>query len=361
MKTKKLLNIGLILAVILSMTIIGCKKDVDKVQTIPDEGQINAGLKATAAGSIVSTGTVVNGNYTGGVVLTSANSVTLKVAVTAIGTYNLYSNTVNGYSFSKSGSFTATGMQFVTLPGTGTPVATGINTFLVTFGTTCSFKVVVVSNVPIVQSSCNTSYTYYEVANQATQKVWLDRNLGASQVAQAATDFLAYGSLYQWGRLADNHQCITWASSYSGTPVNGVTTTTSSSNTPGHSLFVKTLTSPWDWRVPQNNSLWQGVSGINNPCPAGYRIPTSTEFNAEVTSWVSKNTTGAFGSSLKWVTAGYRDFPDGNIYQGGATGAYWSSTISNTTKAMVLRFTATMGLTADDFRAVGYSVRCIKN
>ena len=129
MKTKKLLNIGLILAVILSMTIIGCKKDVDKVQTIPDEGQINAGLKATAAGSIVSTGTVVNGNYTGGVVLTSANSVTLKVAVTAIGTYNLYSNTVNGYSFSKSGSFTATGMQFVTLPGTGTPVATGITLF----------------------------------------------------------------------------------------------------------------------------------------------------------------------------------------------------------------------------------------
>ena len=339
---------------------MGCQKDVDKIQAIPDDGQ-TAGLKAAATGSIVTAGTVVNGQFQGGVALTTANSVTLKVTVTGVGTYNLYSNTVNGYSFAKSGSFTATGTQFVTLPGTGTPTATGVNTFLVTFGTTCSFTVVVVSAVPIVQSSCNISYTYYEVANHKTMKVWLDRNLGASQVAQAATDFLAYGSLYQWGRLADNHQCINWASSYSGTAVNGVTFVRSSTNAPGHALFIKTLVSPWDWRFPQNNSLWQGVAGINNPCPAGFRIPTNPEFTAEVATWVTKNIAGAYGSSLKWVTAGYRDFPDGNIYQTGATGAYWSSTVANTTKTMVLRFTSAMAITADDFRAVGYSVRCIKN
>ena len=360
MKSKNLLNLGLILIVILSMNIMGCQKDVDKIQAIPDDGQ-TAGLKAAATGSIVTAGTVVNGQYDGGVALTTDNSVTLKVTVTGVGTYNLYSNTVNGYSFAKSGSFTATGTQFVTLPGTGTPTATGVNTFLVTFGTTCSFAVVVVSSVPIVQSSCNTSYTYYEVANHKTQKVWLDRNLGASQVAQAATDFLAYGSLYQWGRLADNHQCINWASSYSGTAVNGVTFVRSSTNAPGHALFIKTLVSPWDWRFPQNNNFWQGVAGINNPCPAGFRIPTNPEFTAEVTSWATKNITGAYGSSLKWVTAGYREFADGNIYQTGATGAYWSSTIGNTTKTMVLRFSAAMAITADDFRAVGYSVRCIKN
>jgi len=361
MKTKKILSLVMILAVIFSMSFMGCEKVSDKTQTGPGQGQVISGLKAAATGSIVTTGTVVNGNYPVGVALTAANTLTLKLTVTAVGTYNITTSTVNGYNFSKSGSFTTTGAQTITLPGTGTPVATGINTFTVTFGTTTSFTVVVVSNTPVVQNSCSTNYTYYEVANHKTQKVWLDRNLGASRVGQAATDFLAYGSQYQWGRLADNHQCITWASAYLGTPVNGVTSTTSSKDNPGHSLFIKTLSTLGDWRVPQNNNLWQGAAGINNPCPAGYRIPTNAEFTAEVATWTTKNTAGAFGSSLKWVTAGYRDFPDGQIYGPGASGGYWSSTIANTSKAMVLWMSASEGFTLDDFRAVGYSVRCIKN
>ena len=39
--------------------------------------------------------------------------------------------------------------------------------------------------------------------------------------------------------------------------------------------------SPIDWRTPQNNNLWQGVSGTNNPCPAGFRLPTETELETE--------------------------------------------------------------------------------
>ncbi len=360
MKTKNYLNLGLILAVLFSMSIMGCQKETEKIQPTSDNGQINSGLKATATGLIVTAGTIVNGTYKPGVVLTTANTVTLKVTVTAIGTYNIVTSAVNGYSFSKSGSFTATGTQLITLAGAGTPAATGLNTFTVTFGTTASFAVVVVSPDPIVMSSCGTGYTYYEVANHATQKVWLDRNLGATRVGTAANDYLSYGSLYQWGRLADNHQCITWASAIFGTPVNGVTTVTSSTNTPANALFVKTMASPWDWRVPQNNSLWQGVSGINNPCPAGFRVPTSAEFIAEIATWTTKNPAGAFGSSLKWVEAGYRDFPDGQIYGPGSEGDYWSSTASST-KATIMYFSSVGAYTADDYRAAAFSVRCIKN
>jgi hypothetical protein len=36
----------------------------------------------------------------------------------------------------------------------------------------------------------------------------MDRNLGAAYVAESATDYLAYASLYQWGRLSDGHQLI---------------------------------------------------------------------------------------------------------------------------------------------------------
>jgi hypothetical protein len=44
-------------------------------------------------------------------------------------------------------------------------------------------------------------------SGELTNKVWMDRNLGA-YVAESATDYLAYASLYQWGRLSDGHQLI---------------------------------------------------------------------------------------------------------------------------------------------------------
>jgi len=218
-----------------------------------------------------------------------------------------------------------------------------------------------VSGTPIYLASNGTNLVYYEVANQKTLKVWLDRNIGATHVAQSSTDYLAYGSLYQWGRLSDNHQCINWTGPNSGTPVNGTTTTKSTKDNPGNNKFVKVLTNPFDWRSPQNNNLWQGVSGINNPCPPGYRIPTNAEFIAEVASWGSQNIAGGFASPMKWVMAGYRDFPDGLLYMNGYTGGYWSSTIANTSKAMILWVDNTVAYTLDDFRAAGYSIRPIKN
>jgi hypothetical protein len=36
--------------------------------------------------------------------------------------------------------------------------------------------------------------------------VWLDRNLGATQVATSFDDSAAYGDLYQWGRAKDGHE-----------------------------------------------------------------------------------------------------------------------------------------------------------
>jgi hypothetical protein len=36
--------------------------------------------------------------------------------------------------------------------------------------------------------------------------VWLDRNLGATQVATSLNDSDAYGDLYQWGRAKDGHE-----------------------------------------------------------------------------------------------------------------------------------------------------------
>jgi hypothetical protein len=47
--------------------------------------------------------------------------------------------------------------------------------------------------------------TYKMITSSKTGRVWLDRNLGATQVATSFDDSAAYGDLYQWGRAKDGH------------------------------------------------------------------------------------------------------------------------------------------------------------
>ncbi|MBM9514701.1 PGAP1-like alpha/beta domain-containing protein [Desulfogranum marinum] len=185
-----------------------------------------------------------------------------------------------------------------------------------------------------------------------TGQVWMDRNLGASRVATSPTDTDAYGDLYQWGRLADGHEKRT----SSLTPE----VTLSSTDDPGHADFIIAPDSPNDWRIPQNDNLWQGVSGINNPCPPGFRLPNEAEWNAEQLSWSIKNSAGAFASPLKLVVAGSRN-PSGVITNESNYGFYWSSTVYGS-KVSTLSFNSSgptyMGI---NNRANGVSVRCIKD
>ena len=200
-----------------------------------------------------------------------------------------------------------------------------------------------------------------DVINPVTGKIWMDRNLGAFQVATSYTDSLSLGDLYQWGRGNDGHQCRN----------SPLTNTLSSSDKPGNSNFIlstgNTTTAPFaDWRNPQNNNLWQGISGINNPCPFGYRLPSDTELNNERLSWVQSpiNSTssalGAFASPLKLTAGGSRSYNNGFISGIGSFGSYWSSVIS-TTRTNCLYFSNTFANIITNYRAFGFSVRCIKN
>jgi len=188
-----------------------------------------------------------------------------------------------------------------------------------------------------------------DVTNPITGEIWKDRNLGASQVATSSTDADSYGDLYQWGRAADGHESRTSAT----------TTTLSNSDTPGHGDFIINGTSPFDWRSPQNVNLWQGVSGTNNPCPSGYRLPTAAEWEAERASWSTNNAAGAFASPLKLPVAGRRTNNSGSLSGVGVDGYYWSSTVVGT-DSQRLYFSVVAGTTSSS-RAYGASVRCIKD
>ena len=189
-----------------------------------------------------------------------------------------------------------------------------------------------------------------EVTNPTTGKIWMDRNLGASQVATSSTDALAYGDLYQWGRRADGHQCRN----------SPTTTTLSSSNQPSHGNFIIAQNSPYDWRNPQNINLWQGLNGVNNPCPSGFRIPTQIELNAERISWSSNNSMGGFSSPLKFTKAGDK-INNGSLSGVGSDGYYWSSTVNGVNSHHFYFSDTNAGNDIPDDRASGGSIRCIKN
>lgn len=194
--------------------------------------------------------------------------------------------------------------------------------------------------------------TLPRVVTSAGGQVWMDRNLGASRVATSPTDSAAYGYLFQWGRSADGHQQRT----------SGTIQDMSDTDNPGHDNFILTETVPYDWRSSPNDGLWQSVSGSNNPCPSGFKIPTEAEWEIERASWGSdQNATGAFNSPLKLVLGGYRyhSFANSSIMFAGVSGNYWSSTVDGT-DALDLNFgdTGTAGWFSNP-RAAGFSVRCI--
>ena len=250
---------------------------------------------------------------------------------------NVFSQTlVNTTNVVQTVIYTVTPLSSSSCPGAPFTVTVTVNPLQYSTGT--------------VHCNPNNPTAIVEVTNPTTGKTWMDRNLGASQVATSSTDALAYGDLYQWGRRADGHQCR-----------NSVTTSTLSSiDQPIHGNFILSSNASLDWRSPQNNNLWQGVNGVNNPCPSGYRLPNEAELNAERTSWSSNNAGGAFASPLKLPLAGNRNVSNGSIPNAGTVGHYWSSTVSNT-NVLNLAFESTNALIDTNYRAVGNSVRCIKN
>ncbi|RWX44457.1 major paralogous domain-containing protein [Candidatus Electrothrix aarhusensis] len=188
----------------------------------------------------------------------------------------------------------------------------------------------------------------------ATGQVWMDRNLGASRVATNLTDEEAYGDLYQWGRLADGHE-----KRAQHDPTRQTTSALSTTDDPGHDDFITVSASPYDWRDGQNDSLWQGVGGINNPCPAGFRLPTADEWQAEINQYGSTGTV-LFGSPLKLVAAGGRTYGDGTLFSTGSYGLYWSSLVDGAS-ARFLTFGNDYAGLYNEYRSYGFSVRCIQD
>ncbi|TAE04331.1 MAG: hypothetical protein EAZ95_20685, partial [Bacteroidetes bacterium] len=129
-----------------------------------------------------------------------------------------------------------------------------------------------------------------------------------------------------------------------------------------------------------NNGNWTstGTGGPNDPCPDGFRVPSSAEWDAVIANntatrtgtFIESNTN--FGSSIQYgpnasiktltlPATGRRLSGAGTLDDRGTTGNYWSTTevVSNST-SRALFFSSNGNDTSVYVRISGFSVRCIK-
>jgi uncharacterized protein (TIGR02145 family) len=303
---------------------LSCKKDKTETQkTAPvvttaalSNVNIAAGT-ATGGGSIVSDGgaTITQS----GLVMSKTNATPTKAdsvmaGTTATGTFT---TNLTGLDFGKTYYFRAFATNSV--------------------GTGYGDVVTLTTSADSVKFTYNgQSVTYGIITSPASGKKWLDRNLGAKQVATSSTDYLAYGDLFQWGRPADGHQVMNWTSSGTGVAT-VMTNVLATSDNPGHSNWIDaTASDTWDWRSDNNMNRW--ATNPQGPCPAGWHVPSLAEWGAETSTTVQEGTATSGGimnaitayTQLKLTAAGFRRSPSSTVGQLGLTGTdgyYWSTSL----------------------------------
>lgn len=120
---------------------------------------------------------VLNGTYTQGITATAANTVQAQVVVAVAGTYTISTNTVNGITFSGTGTFTNPGVQNVILTASGVPVASGGQNFVLSYGNSqCGFTVNFLAGVTASGDyfplTLNSNWTYNLVGVSPSQSVF---------------------------------------------------------------------------------------------------------------------------------------------------------------------------------------------
>ncbi len=161
-----------------------------------------------------------------------------------------------------------------------------------------------------VKFDYNNEKAVYRTVLGANDRCWMDRNLGAENVASSHNDSSAQGDLFKIG--------------YNGE--------------------------------------------INDPCPEGWRLPTISEWDTEILSWRLKNITGAFISPLKITTTSFKEPATYdsmiNAFMNGAVASYWSTGVNEEEEEVPLLIFMSYDSIAlsdneDDTRPDGSSVRCI--
>ena len=198
---------------------------------------------------------------------------------------------------------------------------------------------------------------YKRVKSPYTGRIWLDRNIGATEVCDSNKDDMSgcYGYYFQWGRGFDGHE-----------QKNSATTSirVSDLNNSGDKFIIGSV----DWvahNIDNNGSIrekrWGTLDG-SSVCPLGFRVPTMAEFKAETTenNESIKNMEDAQNSFLKLPPSGDRQNQDGSISSDNYN-MTWTLDNSSTDE---YAYTLHLGYNYANFiikdKASGLPLRCIK-
>lgn len=243
--------------------------------------------------------------------------------------------------------------------------------------TTSIFEVRVIPGIPDREfgKDGKHNFIYFPIVGP-DGKVWLNNNLGAdyanvnktgvfnpAQQSTAKNDYHAYGSLFQWQRKADGHELINWTSSSTGgLPVITLATVSNPNWIAPDSKFIRSDTSPYGWVdnsiniSTANKDLWR-ANKPNNPCPVGFHVPTSSEWD-NIRTLVSDLWTN--DTILKLPAVGMLNRL-GNLEAVGTMGNYWTSEEFNSTSSISSQFNSASTISNSRSRVNGHSVRCIQD
>ena len=187
-------------------------------------------------------------------------------------------------------------------------------------------------------------------------KVFMAHNLGANNTLDPHTPVQnIHGNYYQWGSNAVVADASTPAAAITGWNTTPAATT--------------------DWL--------DGSKTANDPCPAGFRVPTKAQWDGVIAnntlsttgSWANSETN--FGSAAHWgpnvsiknltmPAAGTRNASTGELNLRGRRGSYWSTTLDGGGGAISMNISPGppgmgFGISVNNFfsGAIGMPVRCI--
>ena len=182
--------------------------------------------------------------------------------------------------------------------------------------------------------------SYGTIISPDTGKVWLDRNLGATEACTSTDDEACYGDYYQWGRAADGHE-----------KKDSATTTTQANAVTSGNLFVIGHS---DWTKADTTGAERSQNW--NPCPSGYRVPTADEFKAEKINGITQAM-----DKFKMTNSGFRADGTGEVVSIGEHGYYWTTSVDENNNAQQLDlYLNHYALSPTVHRGEGDHIRCIE-
>ena len=292
----------------------------------------------------------------------TAGRVVVKDSVGVV-SYSIYGGNSDKFTIDS-----ATGViSFVeTLPKVDTSVS-----YYMTLSATDGITTTVKENFEIQFNSLYKNSTYYSfITSSVTGKIWLDKNLGAVECnVDGSNTPECNGLYYQWGRYNSGYE--QYNSTTSTEKLNDLLDADFKYKNEYSNKFILSTSplgsSEHDWQVVKGDShygvareeILKTVNHKHQMCPAGYRLPSPKEIQAERISF-NRDLFGLLdGTGYRSEETGrYYKSPD--IYLWTYSRDYLSGSGPSKYSSIAYSSANNNGL-IDSYRSRGYQVRCIQN